>query len=276
MSDQESYSQQLLNSSRTLECDIGPQSDQWHCISFDFSPHFPDRKTDNISMIFHPDLAHYEHLIDRAIDMTIALAQKQQREFSGEIFRMPGVIFVGWSYANSRAGSHFAQRVVSLDGVSHYCYGAMAFGREDISETVVFHEATHMAERLLLSGYDDVSETILPDEQACPMEIGDYSFASFARWQETYWLRDREEYWVNQCYRAARGLTNRTDLQVAMFTHTLIFNYGGLLSQYGVPRREVEKLCRQAIFGQAHSLDIRDIREDFNRRMKTLKCGLRV
>ena len=258
----------LLEMSQQLQCSIGSDVEQVMFTEFAVEKHFPDRTTHTFTLAVHPDLAKYEPIFQRAIHATISLARRQGRAFDGEIFHREGVVFVGWSHATTETGSHFAHDNVSNDDGKELAVCAMAFGPDDISEDVVFHEATHMAERLFLTCLDEVSNTQFPSEQNHPFLSGDYSFAGYVRWQETYWKQDPEEYWVNQCYRFFRGYEKHTDQQIIMRTHTMISNYGASLLGIGLPRKEIQKLVQGVIFNQAHPQDIRFLREEFNRRLK--------
>jgi hypothetical protein len=225
-------------------------------------------------LVIHPELAKYEPIIDLAVNTTINLARKQGRAFDGEIFHRDGIVFIGWSHATTELGSHFAHdNITNADGCE-LAVCAIAMGPDDISEDVVFHEATHMAERLFLTCLDGVSASQFPNEKNHPFLDGDFSFAGYVRWQEIYWKQDREEYWVNQCYRLFKGYEKHTDQQIIMRTHTMISNYGAELIEAGMPRKEIQKLVQGVIFNQAHPKDIRFLREEFNRRLKGF--GLRV
>ena len=258
----------LLEMSQRLQCSVGSDVDQLLCSEFSGQTIFPDRITHQISLVIHPELAKYEPIIDRAVNTTINLARRQGRVFDGEIFHRPGIVFIGWSHATTELGSHFAHDNVSSADGSELAMCAMAFGPDDISEDVVFHEATHMAERLFLTCLDDVSTSRFPSEKTHPILSGDYSFVGYVRWQVIYWKQDVEEYWVNQCYRLFRGYEKHTDHQILMRTHTVISNYAAELLNAGMPRKEIQKLVKDVIFNQAHPKDIRFLREDITRRLK--------
>lgn len=249
-----------------LDCDVGSDP---AVIEFDFGTMFPGR-THDVVFIIHPDLVHLEETIKQAIATNLTLAQQQGQEFDGDIFHQPGVLYIGLSRGITHAGSQFIQ--ISTDTT---WYAAICMGVADVNDVSVFHEACHMAHRLFVKNYRLVEGSApVPDRDSIPFETGDFSFASWSRWYECYWLNDPEEFWVNQCYRKWQGLTQHTDQQVAMITHGLVYNYNADLINYGMPRREVEKLVKQVIFNRAHPQDIRYLRSEVNRSAKV--AGVRV
>lgn len=256
----------MYHVAQQLDCDIG---DDPVAVEFDFGDMF-EQPAHEVLFIIHQDLKHLEAIIKQAIATNLVLAQQQGHSFDGDIFRQPGALYIGYTRGITHAGSQFAQI-----GTNTHWYAAICMGVADVNDVSVFHEACHMAHRLFVKNHDLIDGSApVPDRGTIPFETGDFTFASWSRWYECYWLNNAEEFWVNQCYRKWQGLTQHTDQQVAMITHGLVYNYNADLINYGMPRREVEKLVKQVIFNRAHPQDIRYLRSEVNRSAKS--AGVRV
>ena len=268
--------EQLDDIVKLLEQAIDVDLGQYHARALDFS-YLQDTDTDTIEQIpflVHPDLDQFSGVINRAINTTLQLGMSQGRELKGDLFCKRIAIGFGFKYSIKHNGSEFSQMATKDASIC-----AIAMGPMDVNELSIWHEATHMAERLYFVTYEEVSDRSYTDDISiespeCPFHSGDFSWDSFARFFGKYWRKDEQEYWIVQSYRYENNLAKHTDVQIAVVTHSLLVNYVAFLAEYGLPRKEIERLAKQVIFNRIHPNDIRQQRDAVNRAAKGQ--GIRV
>jgi hypothetical protein len=267
--------QELDEISQMMQQYMAVELGEFQAMAMDFSNMGDRVQTENIPFLVHPDLVAYTGVVHRAINTTLQLGISLGRELRGDLFCKDMVLGFGFKYSITHDGSEFSQMASEKASI-----GAIAMGPGDINETSIWHEAVHMAERLYFVTYEEsVGKEFYEDlidiaSPECPFHIGDFSWDSFARWFGRYWREDPQEYWVVQCYRHENRLTQHTDTQIAVLTHSLLQNYVAMLAEYGLPRKELERLSRQVIFNRLHPQDIRGQRDKINRAAKA--AGIRV